>query len=161
MMTGGLPERYQTAVWKVSSTMRVVPSYHATAATVQLTSACSSSVFSAGCRGPFNAGRPVRRGDRGGEGGVQAQSGDEGNGFTKGLAAVEEVQHGVAVVPHQHNRAMGQPAARERDHLPCPVRDLLVPASLLLVVAGRGRQHREDWQCPMASRPGHLAQSHQ
>ena len=37
MMTGGLPERYQTAVWKVS-TARVVPSYQDTAALVQLTS---------------------------------------------------------------------------------------------------------------------------
>ena len=34
MVTGGLPARYQTAVWEVSSTMRVVPSYQETAATV-------------------------------------------------------------------------------------------------------------------------------
>ena len=37
MVTGGLPERYQTAVCEVSSTMRVVPSYQDTAATIQLT----------------------------------------------------------------------------------------------------------------------------
>jgi len=37
MVTAGLPERYQTAVWEVSSTMRVVPSYQDTAATFQAT----------------------------------------------------------------------------------------------------------------------------
>ena len=58
MMTGGLPERYQTAVWEVSSTARVVPSYQDTAALVQLTSVWSSSVFSDGRREPFRAGRP-------------------------------------------------------------------------------------------------------
>ncbi len=37
MRTGGLPELYQTAVWEVSSTVRMVPSYQDTAATVQAT----------------------------------------------------------------------------------------------------------------------------
>ena len=37
MVTAGLPERYQTAVCEVSSTMRVVPSYQAMAAMVQAT----------------------------------------------------------------------------------------------------------------------------
>jgi len=31
-----LPERYQTAVWQVSSTVRVAPSYHDTATTVSI-----------------------------------------------------------------------------------------------------------------------------
>ena len=30
--------------------------------------------------------------------GVQAQSGDKGDGLTEGLAAVEQIQHGIAVV---------------------------------------------------------------
>ena len=58
MVTGGLPERYQTAVWEVSSTMRVAPSYQATAATVQGTWSWSRSDFRDGRRAPFNAGRP-------------------------------------------------------------------------------------------------------
>ena len=37
MVTAGLPERYQTAVWEASSSVRVVPSYHATAALIQPT----------------------------------------------------------------------------------------------------------------------------
>ena len=37
MRTGGLPERYQTAVWEVSSTVRVVPSYQATSELAQVT----------------------------------------------------------------------------------------------------------------------------
>ena len=93
--------------------------------------------------------------------GVQAQSGDEGDGFTEGLAAVEQIQHGVAVVPHQHQWALGQPATQLHDHLSGPVGEFLVAASLLLVVPRRGRQHGEHRQSPMASGPGHLAQPHQ
>ena len=37
-------------------------------------------------------------------------TGDESVGLTQGLAAVEEVEDSVAVVPHQHQGAMGQPA---------------------------------------------------
>ena len=44
------------------------------------------------------------------QGGVQTQSGDQGNGFTEGLAAVEQIQHGIAVVAHQHQGSVGQPA---------------------------------------------------
>ena len=58
MRTGGLPERYQTAVWEVSSTARVMPSYQATSALAQVTSVCSRKTFSGGRRGPFNGGRP-------------------------------------------------------------------------------------------------------
>ena len=60
------------------------------------------------------------------EGGVQAQSGDEGDGFTERLAAVEQVQHGVAVVPHQDQGALGQPAAQLHDHLSGPVGEVTV-----------------------------------
>ena len=31
---------------------------------------------------------------------VQAQSGDEGDGLAQGLAAMEQVEDGVAIVPH-------------------------------------------------------------
>ena len=103
MRTGGLPERYQTAVWEVSSKWA---------------------------------------------------------GFTEGLAAVEQIQHGIAVVAHQHQGSVGQPAAQLHDHLAGPVGELLVLASLLLVVTGRRRQHREHRQGPMASGPGHVAQPH-
>ena len=95
------------------------------------------------------------------EGGIQAQSGDQGNGFRQGLAAVQQVEHSVAVVPHQHQRPLRQPAAQLQDHLACPVGELLVPTSSLLIVPRRWRQHREHRQGPMASRPGHLAQPHQ
>ena len=95
------------------------------------------------------------------EGGVQAQSGNEDHRLTQGLAAVQEIKHGVAVVAHQHNGPVGEPAAQQHDHLTSPVGDLLVPASLPLVVARGGRQHREHRQGPMASRPRHLAQPHQ
>ena len=52
------------------------------------------------------------------EGGVQTQSGDEGYRFTEGLTAVEQVQHGIAIVSHQHQRALGQPATQLQNHLP-------------------------------------------
>ena len=51
---------------------------------------------------------------------IQAQSGDQRNGLTEGLAAVEQVQHGVAVVSHDHQGAVGQPAAQLQDHLASP-----------------------------------------
>ena len=110
-------------------------------------------------RPTFLARRPWRR--WGVEGGVQAQSGDEGHRFAEGLAGVEQIKHGVAVVSYQHQLPMGQPATQLHDHLSSPVRELLVPASLLLVVPRRGRQHREYRQSPMASRPRDVAQPHQ
>ena len=60
--TGGLPERYQTAVCEVSSTVRVVPLYQATAAVVQDRPGWSTSNFSAVSRRPFSGGRPFRPG---------------------------------------------------------------------------------------------------
>ena len=42
---------------------------------------------------------------------------------------MEQVEHGIAVVAHQHQRAMGQPAAQLQYHLPGPVGELFVPAS--------------------------------
>ena len=95
------------------------------------------------------------------KGGVQAQAGDEGNGLSQRLAAVEQVQDGVAAVAHQHQGAVGQPAAQLQDHLPSPVGELLVAASALPVVAFRGRQHGKKGQGPIASRPGDMAQPHQ
>ena len=61
-VTAGLLQRYQTAVWEVSSTVRVVPSYQDTAATVHGTSAWSMRVFSEGLCWPL-----------GGVGGIVAQ----------------------------------------------------------------------------------------
>ena len=74
---------------------------------------------------------------------------------------MEQVQHGIGVVAHQHQWALGEPAAQLHDHLPRPVGELLVPAPSLLVVPRRGRQHREHRQGPMASGPGDVAQPHQ
>ena len=95
------------------------------------------------------------------EGGVHAQTGDQGDGFPEGLAAVEQVQHGVAVVAHQHQRALRQPATQLQYHLPGPIGEFLVPASLLLVVPCRWRQHREHRQGPVPTGPGDMAQPHQ
>ena len=80
-----------------------------------------------------------------------------GHRLGQGLAAVEQVQHGVAVVAHQHQGAMGQPASQLHDHLPRPIGELFVPASLLPVVPRRGRQHRKHRQGPMATGPGDVA----
>ena len=95
------------------------------------------------------------------KGGVQAQAGDEGNGLSQRLAAVEQVQDGVAAVAHQHHGPVGQPAAQLQDHMAGPVSELLVAASTLPVVAFRGRQHGEKGQGPIAFRPGDMAQPHQ
>ena len=48
MRTGGLPERYQTAVWEVSSTVRVAPLYQATATLAQVAWGWSRRAFSEG-----------------------------------------------------------------------------------------------------------------
>ena len=77
------------------------------------------------------------------------------------LAAVEQVEDGVAAVAHQHQGTLRQPAAQLQDHLPRPVGELFMAASALPVVACRGRQHGEKGQGPIASRPGDLAQPHQ
>ena len=74
---------------------------------------------------------------------------------------MEQVKDVIAVVPHQHQGALRQPAAQLHDHLPRPVGDLLVAAPLLLVVPRRRRQHREHRQGPMAFRPWDVAQPHQ
>ena len=74
---------------------------------------------------------------------------------------MEQVEDGVAVVAHQHQGTLGQPAAQLHDHLPRPVADFLVPASLFLVVPRGRRQHREHRQRSMASRPWHVTQPHQ
>ena len=74
---------------------------------------------------------------------------------------MEQIQYGVTVVAHQHQGAMRQPATQLHDHLLGPVGDLLVPASLVLVVPRRGRQHGEHRQSPMVSHPGDIAQPHQ
>ena len=74
---------------------------------------------------------------------------------------MEQVQHGIGVVVHQHQWALGEPAAQLQNHLPRPVGEFFVPASLLLVVGCRWRQHREHRQGPMASGPGDVAQPHQ
>ena len=77
--TGGLPERYQTAVCEVSSTVRVAPLYQATAAVVQDRPGWSTSDFQRGQPSAFQRGPTVparltcwRRFI---EGGVQAQAG--------------------------------------------------------------------------------------
>ena len=77
------------------------------------------------------------------------------------LAAVEQVEDGVAAVAHQHQGTLRQPAAQLQDHLPRPVGEFFMAASALPVVACRGRQHSEKGQGPIASRPGDLAQPHQ
>ena len=76
------------------------------------------------------------------------------------LAAVGQVNYGVAVVAH-HQGSMGQPAAQLQDHLPCPVGEFLVAASLLLVIAFRWRQHGEEGQRPVATGPGDVSLPHQ
>ena len=76
--TGGLPERYQTAVCEVSSTVRVVPLYQATAAVVQdrpgwsTVISCAVSVgLSPGAdrSGPADGAGPVHKGRRPGASG--------------------------------------------------------------------------------------------
>ena len=44
---------------------------------------------------------------------------------------MEQVQDGVAAVAHQHQGAVGQPAAQLQDHLAGPVSELFVAASAL------------------------------
>ena len=77
------------------------------------------------------------------------------------LAAVEQVEDGVAAVAHQHQGTLRQPAAQLQDHLARPVGEFFVPASALPVVACRGRQHGEKGQGPITSGPGDMAQPHQ
>ena len=169
MTAGGLPERYQTAVWEVSSTMRVAPSYQATAALAQVYLGLVEERFQRGTPWAFQrraavltwlTGRRWRI-----EGRVQTQSGDEGDRFTEGLTAVEQVQHGIGVVAHQHQRALGQPAAQLQNHLPRPAGELFVPASLLLAVPCRWRQHRQhrtvstgkaQWRPAQGTWPSHI-----
>ena len=132
---GGLPERYQTAVREVSSTVRVVPSYQATVVSAQAVWGWSRRALSEGPARTFERRATVLSGLTGWrrcvESGVQAQTGDQGDGFPEGLAAMEQVQHGVTVVAHQHQWALRQPAAQLQYHLPGPVGELFVPESLL------------------------------
>ena len=80
------------------------------------------------------------------ESGIQTQSGDEDHGFPQGLAEVEQVQNGVAAIPHRRQRTVGQPTAQLQDHLTGPVGKLFMRASPALVIpfpSGSGTPGRE------------------
>jgi len=64
---GGKPEWYQTAVSEVTSSSRDRPPYHSATVTRDHTvSGSASTALSAGKRRPFNRGRPICPGRRGG-----------------------------------------------------------------------------------------------
>ena len=74
------------------------------------------------------------------------------------LAAVEQIQHGIAVVAHQHQGSLRQPAAQLHDHLAGPVGELLVLASLQ-DAAGESQTAlgpmANTGECPKSLRWGH------
>ena len=67
---------------------------------------------------------------------------------------MEQIQYGVAAVPHQYQGTVGQPAAQLQDHLAGPVGELLVRTALSLIIAFRGCQHRQERQGPVAAGQG-------
>ena len=73
---------------------------------------------------------------------------------------MEQIQHGIAVVPHQDQGALGQPATQLHDHLPRPAGEFLVAASLLLVVPRRGASTvstgKAQWRPAQGTWPSHI-----
>ena len=164
-VTAGLPERYQTMVWEMSSTMRVVVVVPGHGDDGPRHVGLLKEGFQRKSSGAFQPWATILPKLTGlcwrVEGSVQAQSGNQGNRLAQGLTAVRQVEDGIAVVPHRHQRAMGHPATSATGghyHLPFPVGDLLVPPSLPLVVARRRRQHGEHRQSPIPTGPRNMAQ---
>ena len=89
---------------------------------------------------------------------VQTQTGYEGNRLRQRLAEVQQVQDGVAPVPHQHQGTAGQPAPELQNHLTGPAGELLGSASSLPEILFRGSQHGQKRQGPTASGPRNMAQ---
>ncbi len=73
----------------------------------------------------------------------------------------KQLNYGKTTVGHDDQLALGQPAAGLEHHLTSPFGELLMPASLALIVPFRRRQHREKGQCPSASSPRNRRQQHQ
>ena len=144
-----LPERYQTAVCEVSSTVRVVPLYQATAAVP------GPPDFS---RRPFNRSGPADVLGPFIEGGVQAP-GDELTGCANDWQQWSRSRRSRRRPPAPRDAAAASGAVA--GSLPRPVGEFFMAASALPVVACRGRQHGEKGQGPITSRPGDLAQPHQ
>ena len=72
--TGGLPQRYQTAVSDVISSVRAGPSFHGTDTRLQDTSGLSRSSMGEGSRFPFRRGLPICPGTLSGAGSKSAAS---------------------------------------------------------------------------------------
>ena len=92
---------------------------------------------------------------------IESESADEGDWLAQGLAAVQEFERRVSPVGHDDYAAVWQPAAQLDNHLACPVGDLLVWATHLLMVALCWSQCSQNRQCPGAMRPGDVCQPHQ
>ena len=143
----------------------VVPSYRATGSGAHERVGKVEELFQRGQTRAFHPGptRPARltRRRRCVEAGIQAQSGNQSNRFPEGLAEVEQVQDGVAAVPHRHQRPMRQPAAELQNHPAGPVGELLAGTAPPPVIAFRRRRHGEEGQSPAPSGPGYVARPHQ
>ena len=118
-----------------------------------------------GLTGPHDPGPPAlaRLAGRGRimEDRIQAQPGQEGDGWFQALAGGQQLQGGVGAVPDDHQLPVGEPATQKAQHLARPVRDRLVAAAAGLVVAlGRG-PHGQEGQGPHPVGPGDLDQQHQ
>ena len=92
---------------------------------------------------------------------IESESADEGDWLAQRLAAVQEFERCVSPVGHDDYASIWQPAAQLDNHLARPIRDLLVRASHLLMVALCWSQRSEDGQRPGAIRPGDVRQPHQ
>ena len=107
-ITGGLPGWYQRAVCEASSSVRMVPSYQDTDAVSQ--SSFVKALLEGGLTCPLDpraTGLARLTGWRGiVETGIP-QPGDEGYGFMEGLAELEQVQDGIAIVGAASGAAAG------------------------------------------------------
>jgi site-specific DNA recombinase len=108
--------------------------------------------------GPTTGLGPPQRG-RGVERGIEAQTGDAGHLLPD--QAGEKLEGGETAVGHEDERAFRHPAAGLQDQLPRPVRQRLVPAAPLVVVALRGGECGQEGQGPDPTGPGDRHQQHQ
>ena len=74
---------------------------------------------------------------------------------------MQESERCVSPVGHDDYAPVWQPAAQLDNHLSCPICDLLVWASHLLMIALCRSQCSHNGQCPRAIRLGDMRQPHQ
>jgi hypothetical protein len=89
---------------------------------------------------------------------IEAQTGDH----THGVAArIKPLQRRIGVITHHDQVSLRPPASHQPHGVPCAVQQRSGGTAALLLIALRGRQHRQEWHPPDPRGPRDRRQEHQ